>query len=410
MTVGLDLVWPNEGVTRVPYPIYTREDVYAAERANIFMGAVWHYLCLEVELPKPGDYRATHVGDVPVVVARDLDGSLNAFENRCAHRGALLCHKPCGHGAKIACVYHGWEYDLKGNLTSVTFQNGIAGKGGMPADFRREDHKRRALRVETFAGLVFGTFSAETPPLDTYLGPEIRHWIKRVMCKPIKVLGYGSQILQNNWKLYAENVKDPYHASLLHLFFTRFRLNRLSMQGGIVIDETGAHHVSYSKMKTDRRSTEYDSHDLRVNQTGFGLADPSMIQGRDEFGDGVTLQILAVFPCFIVQQIQNSLAVRQLVPRGLNETELLWTHFGFEDDDEDMLLLRTKQGNLVGPGGYISMEDGAVGNFVQRALPGAERDCSVVEMGGRDTKSQDTRATESPLRGFWKVYREHMRI
>jgi anthranilate 1,2-dioxygenase large subunit len=51
MTVGLDLVWPNEGVTRVPYPIYTREDVYAAERANIFMGAVWHYLCLEVELP-----------------------------------------------------------------------------------------------------------------------------------------------------------------------------------------------------------------------------------------------------------------------------------------------------------------------------------------------------------------------
>ncbi|HEX7967165.1 MAG TPA: salicylate hydroxylase, partial [Stellaceae bacterium] len=76
MRNALDLAWPGDGLTRVPYPVYAREDVYAEERARIFMGATWNFLCLEAELPQPGDYRATFVGDVPVIVARDMDGGL----------------------------------------------------------------------------------------------------------------------------------------------------------------------------------------------------------------------------------------------------------------------------------------------------------------------------------------------
>src|SRR5579872_4686220 len=300
MPNGLDLAWPNEGVTRVPYQLYTRDDVYAAERARVFLGATWNYLCLEAELPKPNDWRATFVGDVPVIVARDADGTINAFENRCAHRGALICHKQSGNGARLSCVYHGWTYDLKGNLAAVTFQRGINGKGGMPADFKREDWKRKSLRVASVNGLVFGTFSEGAPPLDAYLGADIGARIARVMKKPVKILGYNSQILPNNWKMYICNVRDPYHASLLHLFFTTFRVNRLSAEGGIIIDETGGHHVSYSKMATDRPSADYDVAEIRTKNEGFRLADPSMIMGRDEFGDGITIQILSVFPCFVL--------------------------------------------------------------------------------------------------------------
>jgi anthranilate 1,2-dioxygenase large subunit len=408
MRNSLDLVWPREGLTRIPYPVYDRADVYAEERARLFMGATWNFLCLEAELPEPGDYRATFVGDVPVIVARDMDGSLGAFENRCAHRGALLCLKSQGHGREISCVYHNWTYDLKGNLTGVAFPRGIKRKGGMPPEFSLADHNIRALRVATFAGIVFGTFSDDTPPVETYLGPEIAQRICRVMRKPIKLLGYNHQLLPNNWKLYVENVKDSYHASLLHLFFTTFRMNRLSQEGGIIVDDSGGHHVSYSKMASDQQSAEYDSATLRAKREDYRLADPSMLTGRDEFGDGISLQILSVFPAFIVQQIQNCLAVRQIVPRGVGETELVWTYFGYQDDDAEMLLLRQKQANLVGPGGYISMEDGAVGGFIQRALPGAHDDCAVVEMGGSDAVSQDTRATETSVRGFWKAYRAHM--
>src|SRR5215472_10528529 len=152
-----ELAWPQEGLTRVPYALYSDADLYVRERQQLFMGAAWNFLCLEIEIPNPGDYRATFVGDVPVIVARDLDGNLNAFENRCAHRGALLCFARGGHGREIACVYHNWTYDLRGNLTGVTFEHGVNRKGGMPPDFRKEDHALRRLRVESFAGIVFGT-------------------------------------------------------------------------------------------------------------------------------------------------------------------------------------------------------------------------------------------------------------
>ncbi|HUK11486.1 MAG TPA: aromatic ring-hydroxylating dioxygenase subunit alpha [Stellaceae bacterium] len=410
MRNSLALTWPKEGLTRVPYALYGREDVYAEERASIFRGPSWSYLCLEVELPNPGDYRATFVGDIPVIVARDMDGSLNAFENRCAHRGALLCFKRGGHGREISCVYHNWTYDLRGNLIGVAFERGIDRKGGMPPDFKREDHALRRLRVENFAGLVFGTFSPDAPTLADYLGEAIAARIRRVLCKPVAVLGYSSQMLPNNWKIYVENNRDSYHASLLHTFFTTFRVNRLSQEGGIIVDDSGGHHVSYSKRATDKASREYDSAKLRASRDDYRLADPSLLDGRDEFGDGITLQILTVFPTFVLQQVQNSLAVRQVVPRGVGQTELFWTHLGFTDDDAAMRAIRLKQSNLVGPGGYISLEDGAVGGFIQRALPASGDESSIVTMGGADARSQDTRATETAVRGFWKAYRGMMGV
>ena len=56
---------------------------------------------------------------------------------------------------------------------------------------------------------------------------------------PLKPLGGYSQMVPSNWKLYMENVKDTYHASLLHLFFTTFRINRLSQKGGVIVDASG---------------------------------------------------------------------------------------------------------------------------------------------------------------------------
>ena len=57
----------------------------------MFKGPTWNYLCLAVELAKPGDYVATTIGETEVIVARDAAGAINAFVNRCAHRGNLLC-------------------------------------------------------------------------------------------------------------------------------------------------------------------------------------------------------------------------------------------------------------------------------------------------------------------------------
>jgi anthranilate 1,2-dioxygenase large subunit/terephthalate 1,2-dioxygenase oxygenase component alpha subunit len=341
------------------------------------------------------------------VVTRDEHGNLHAFENRCAHRGALLCLKDRGQDRKIVCVYHNWTYDLEGNLTGVAFRRGLGGQGGLPEDCHPETQSPRKLRVETLAGLVFGTLSAAAPPLETYLGAEIIQRIRRVMRAPIKVLGSYSQIVPSNWKLYLENVKDTYHASLLHTFFTTFRLARMTQTGGVIINENGGGHASLT-MVADSGGREYEQAGMRAANEGLKLEAPELLESIDEFQDGCGLQILAVFPNFVLQQIRNSLAVRRIVPKGLETTELIWTAFGFEDDSPKLTEMRLRQANLVGPAGYVSMEDGAAPGFVQRGSRAAPELLSVVEMGGSGIASCQSKVSEAAVRGMWHAWRQQM--
>ena len=402
-------VWPSDGVTRVPFWIFQDRDIYAAEQQRIFQGPSWNYLCLSVEVKNTGDFVTTFVGDTSVIVARDTDGELYAFENRCAHRGALIALESRGNTKDFTCVYHAWSYDRQGNLKGVAFKDGIKGKGGMPASFCMEQHNPRKLRLTEAFGIVFGSFSNDVPPLEEHLGDEIYSRIGRVMGgrTPV-VLGRYTQALPNNWKLYMENVKDSYHASILHLFFTTFELNRLSQTGGIIVDPTGGHHISFSAIDTEAAgNNDYAEQNIR-SDSEFKLADPSLLQSFKEFPDNVTLQILSTFPTFILQQIQNAIAVRQVVPRGTDRTDLHWTLLGFAEDTPEQRLVRLKQANLVGPAGYISMEDGCVGGFVQRGIAGAAGEQAVIEMGGAGTESSESRVTEASVRGFWKAYRAQM--
>jgi len=114
----------------------------------------------------------------------------------------------------------------------------------MPADFCKADHGPRKLRTTTRCGLGFATLAPETPPIEEYLGAEILGRVRRVMGKPVQVLGRFTQVLPNNWKMYGENVRDSYHDSLLHLFFATFRINRLSQGGGLTVSPNGGGSVA----------------------------------------------------------------------------------------------------------------------------------------------------------------------
>jgi len=403
-----DRSWP-QSLSRVPYWVFQDEEVYRAEQDRIFHGPTWSYLCLEAELAEPGDFCATFIGEQPVLVTRDVDGEIYAFENRCAHRGALIAMADHGSAREFTCVYHAWTYNLQGDLTAVAFAEGVQGRGGMPAGFCMNDHGPRKLRIAVVHGLVFGTLSNDLPDIEEYLGEQILDRIDRVLGgrTPV-VLGRFTQRLPNNWKLYAENVRDSYHASILHLFFTTFGINRLSQRGGIIVDRSGGHHVSYSAIdRTAVADSEYSQQNIR-SESEYRLADPSILEGFSEVGDDVTLQILSVYPGFVLQQIQNSVAVRQILPRGTDDTVLNWTYLGFESDTEEQRLVRMKQSNLVGPAGYVSMEDGGIGGFVQRGIAGASDEYATLQMGGETAESSESRVTEASVRGFWQAYRASM--
>jgi phenylpropionate dioxygenase-like ring-hydroxylating dioxygenase large terminal subunit len=397
--------WPP-GLTRVPYWVYRDPGIARDEQARVFEGPGWHYLCLEIDVPETGDYRTSMMGAMPVVIARAEDGVIAAFENRCAHRGALICLDDGGKVKDFHCVYHAWRYDLRGNLTSVAFRRGVNGQGGMPDDFRMKAHGPRKLRTAVLCGLVFGTLAPDAPDIETYIGPEVLVRLKRVLHKKVEVIGRFTQQLPCNWKLYMENVRDTYHASLLHTFFTTFRITRLSQGGGVMVSGNGIAHASTTLATAKGPDDSYAG--MRSDNQGFQLQDPSFMNAVAEFGDNINLQILSVFPGFVLQQIHNALAVRQIVPRGVDSMDLHWTYLGFADDTPELRAMRLKQGNLAGPAGFVSMEDGAVGGFVQRGIAAADQQASVMEMGGATAEGSDTRATEASVRGFWKAWRAQM--
>jgi phenylpropionate dioxygenase-like ring-hydroxylating dioxygenase large terminal subunit len=394
--------WPK-GLTRVPFQVYQDPSLLEQEQQLLFEGPVWNFLCIETDIPNPGDWRTTFVGRMPVVVVRTDAGTIAGFENRCLHRGSLICLDNAGNAKDFTCVYHAWRYDLSGNLKSIAFRKGVNGKGGMPDSFNPDDHATRKLRIETISGLVFGTFSDATPDIESFIGPEVSAALRKTASRKLQVIGRFTEVLPNNWKLYAENVRDTYHASLLHVFFATFRINRLSQGGGVSVSETGACHVSTTLAPTQETDSAYDG--MRSVDDGLLLSDPTMLDAEDEHGDRVRQQILSVFPSFAMQRTYNVMAIRQFVPRGVDKTDLNWIYLGYADDTPELRRRRLKQLNLAGPAGFVSMEDGCIGNFVERGSVAAPKGVSLLEMGGGGTESQDTRATETAIRGFWRVWR-----
>ena len=402
-------VWPPEGVARAPFKLFSDEDIYHAELKRIFHGPTWNYLCLEVEVANVGDCRTTTIGETPILVARDHDGILHAMVNRCAHKGALVCLKKKENVPSLTCVYHAWNYGLDGRLKGVAFRNGIRGQGGMPADFDVGAHRLQPVRLEAFCGMIFGTFSDELERVEDYLGPDMTAFLQRNLGRPLRILGTHSQTIHNNWKLYAENLRDSYHATLLHTFYTTFKVNRLDMDGGIVLSDRKWHHLSFARRARLEEAAEYAESKVHSANYDTALEGPSLLKAWDEFDDGITHSIQTIFPNMCVQFTLNSLAIRFFAPKGVDKTELFWIYLGYERDDAEQTEMRVMQSNLTGAAGLVSLEDGCINEFVQRGTKTSPDSASFMEMGGRAAESvKNSRATEAAVRGFWHGYRQIM--
>lgn len=402
---GAAFTFPADDCSRIPYGLYRDAEIYAHEQARVFRGPVWNYLALEAEIPKPGDFRVVAVGDTPVIVNRARDGAIHAMVNRCAHRGSIVQRALHGNCKVHTCCYHQWSFDLTGRLVGVPFQKGVNGAGGLPADFEKSNHGLQALKIATLNGVIFGTFSDEAGPLEDFLGPLFTAQVKRLFHKPVKVLGYQRQRIFGNWKLYTDNLRDPNHGGLLHMFQITFGIARLSGKGGARMDAEGKHNLSWAAQggRDDDAADAYE--DTGRGDMKIKLRDPSMLRYIKEFPDDLTLAISSLFPGSALQQIGNTLAVRQIRTRSADEFDIVSTYFGYEDDDEAMTRHRLRKANLAGPAGLVSMEDGEAVELVHRAIVRDGDQHSVVEFGGRGPiKDQENLVSDVPMRGFWMHY------
>jgi anthranilate 1,2-dioxygenase large subunit len=401
-------LWPARDYSRVPYRVYHDPEIYAREQRQIFEGPTWNFLALDAEIPNPGDFRATRIGETPVIVNRDGAGAVKAFVNRCAHRGALVRREASGNARNHICIYHQWCYGLDGGLEAIPFRRGIRGKGGLDPGFELAAHGLRPVRLGIVDGLVFGTLAADPEPLEDYLGAPILAQLRRLFDRPVRVLGYNRQRIRGNWKLYAENTRDNYHASLLHEFLVTFGLDRSTQKGGVTMDPRHRHNITWAEADSDTdefANAAYAEAQVRSNRLKLEAAD--LVTFRRERPDPLNLAVTSVFPGAVFVQISNSLAIRQIRPRGVDEVEVFQTMLGYADEPAEMTLHRLRQANLVGPAGFVSMEDGEAIEIAHRATrPDPDR-TSVIELGGAGVISdRDYRVTDVPLRGFWSYWAE----
>ena len=405
-------VWPDNDLSLIPDWVYTDQHIYEREIERIFHGHTWNYVALEAEIEKPGDFIRSHVGPTPVVVTRAEDGSIAVFENRCAHRASEFCRVLSGTTKEFVCPYHQWTYDLKGNLIGIPFRRGINGKGGMPADFDTQRHSLRRLAVTSHRGVVFASYAADMEPLADYLGPEIlREFEATFDGRKLKVLGHYRHSLPGNWKLYHENLKDPYHATLLHTFLVTFGLLVVGNRSLMLADESGRHGVMASA-KSDAKALSGDAKkEMRNFNEGLTLHEKRFMNFVEEFDSPWSVTMATIWPNLIVQREMNTLGVRQIVPDGPHEFVMKWTMFGFEGDDEEMTRHRLRQGNLMGPAGFLGLEDNEAIKFVQdgmRRVPGGTQPVKLDPQNEQGTA--DTLISEAAIRAMYRHWREAMGV
>jgi phenylpropionate dioxygenase-like ring-hydroxylating dioxygenase large terminal subunit len=188
------------------------EDVYRLERERVF-GRAWLVVGHEDMIRKPGDYVTNYMGEVPVILTRDMAGKIHVLVNRCAHRGNQVCLFDRGNASVFTCSYHGWTYGVDGSLLGMPMEQPLYRGELNKAEWGLEE----VPRFQNFKGLLFASFDAGAPPLEEWLGADGCWWLQNfVLGEPVGGLqalpGWHRYRTPGNWKHLSENfIGDDYH-------------------------------------------------------------------------------------------------------------------------------------------------------------------------------------------------------
>jgi 3-phenylpropionate/trans-cinnamate dioxygenase alpha subunit len=194
--------------------VFSDPALYELEKQRVF-GRSWLLLGHVSQLPKPGSFLRTYMGEESVLVTRDRSGRIHAHLNACRHRGYQVCQEDRGTAQRFQCRYHGWTYDSDGSLAIVPGEESI---------YYKEIDKRQwglvpVARVETYKGLIFGNFDPDSPTLGAFLG-DMAWYLDIILDRReggTELLGPQRWRIASNWKVVAENhCGDEYHVGFAH--------------------------------------------------------------------------------------------------------------------------------------------------------------------------------------------------
>ena len=186
--------------------VYTSQEVYEIEKEKIFKK---DWLCVGrvEEVENVGDYITHRIADEPIIATKNREGKIVAMANVCKHRGVQVAFGD-GNTKNFTCPYHGWVYDLNGNLKSALHLE--------QETFEPKKCQLPHLKVDTWAGFIFVTFDQNAKPLLECLG-NVDEIYDVYQFDKMRLAAKFPTELNCNWKLLNENLTDIYHIAVLHL-------------------------------------------------------------------------------------------------------------------------------------------------------------------------------------------------
>ena len=350
--------------TKVPAYRYISPEFAELEKRKLWP-QVWQLACSVSHLPEPGDYYVYSLGSLSVLLVRDDERQLRAYQNVCRHRGNILC-SGTGQGLEvIRCQYHRWAWTLKGQLREVPSRKGFGA-------LRNDDLPLFEVAVDTWGPLVFINLDPECEPLADWLEviPELCGWagFDDYVC------AYDLSVkLPCNWKTLIEAFSETYHVQGVHREMLPScddvnSQNRLYGRHGSLYQPYG---IPSPRLR-DGASNQEIWESLAVTQGARYGADSENPGDCPELQDGQSMRAM-------LAQVVRERAAAEGWPGGeLTESQLL-----------DLF-----QFNLFPNCSVIIMSDSAT---VLRARPGSHPDEACLDLLHLDRSKTSQPAPERPM-------------
>jgi phenylpropionate dioxygenase-like ring-hydroxylating dioxygenase large terminal subunit len=246
----------------MPQWVLTDPDIYRLEADKIF-GTTWQFLGHESELKEPGSYVTRWMVNDPILMVKNNEGDIKAFLNSCSHRGTQLCTADRGKKKAFTCPYHGWTYNLNGELIGIVAGDKVYGEEMSKAEWAL----REIPKLGIYRGMIFGNLDPHAQSLEDDLG-DMKWYFDILLGRSdggMEVIGLPHRwVAKANWKITAENfAADPYHVQTTHRSTVEMGISpedplyagyghQIVLQNGhglnVITSKTGRSRVAYQGM------------------------------------------------------------------------------------------------------------------------------------------------------------------
>jgi fatty-acyl-CoA synthase len=402
---------------RIHGSLYTDPQLFADELEKIWY-RTWVFVGHVSEVPEPNDYVVKAIGPQSVIMTRDKKGEIHLLQNRCTHRGNIVCDAPKGNSSAFRCPYHGWTFSNTGKLLGYPFSSGYGG-----GELKSELGLGRLARCEQYKGFVFGSFGTDPahPTLLEHLGDAREAFDRLVALAPDGEVelsaGWVHHRVKANWKMLMENETDGYHPQFVHASIFSVAKSGIGDlygdQSTAVCRDLGGGHTENDLRPEFRRIGEpmgwfgttadrIPRYVENMNRTyGEAKARELMIDGSPH---------VMLFPNLFIAEIQLFV----LQPLAVDDTVQHVTAVQFKGGaDLNRRMLQQTIGS-VGPAGFLLADDSEMYERNQRGVQVRNPEWLQLKRGTHRERQDENghwvadATDELPQRAMWRHYKQLM--